>query len=232
MSPPTSITLPVISAAAAAAAAAASSSSPRVDMLPGPAIAAERIERARVNAAPAAATAAATATGLRAVPPRRTNRSTAGVSAKAKTGKKAKKPTPNPASRTNYTTPECRHLMEMIWELQPICGPEWERVTSEHNKVYKTDRTVDSVKRKYQQMAQKRMSTGDPHCPDEVKFAKRAKRDILQKAMGSTGAEDLCYFSDNEEVVDSDDDIEAEDLVCVKLQHTGMPIMKQMRTPS
>jgi len=50
--------------------------------------------------------------------------------------------------------------------------------------------------------------------------------------MGSTGAEDLCYFSDNEEVVDSDDDIEAEDLVCVKLQHTGMPIMKQMRTPS
>ena len=92
-------------------------------------------------------------------------------------------------------------------EIVPVGNPEWERIWEKHNSCYPNqDRTVESLKRKFQELVKKKMKTGDPNCPPHVRFAKRIYRKIVEATDGSTGGSDL-----KNDLEDDDEDNEVED---------------------
>eukprot|EP00977_Amphora_coffeiformis_P013371 scaffold3492_cov99-Amphora_coffeaeformis.AAC.1 len=64
----------------------------------------------------------------------------------------------------------------------PIGTSAWEAITRQHNEIYSVNaRGRDSLKRLYQGLLQKKVPTGDPHCPPEVKKAKEIERLVAAK---------------------------------------------------
>ena len=77
-------------------------------------------------------------------------------------------------------------------------------------------RTVDSIKRKFKQLHNKKIPTGDPICPPAVRCAKRVRMAIIElmdssdlnedddpprdKNLGSDGDENSVYSSDSDSV--------------------------------
>lgn len=93
-------------------------------------------------------------------------------------------------------------------EIVPVGNPEWERIWERHNSCYPNqDRTVESLKRKFQELAKKKIPTGDPNCPPHVRFAKRIYRKIVEATDGSTGASDL-----DDDLEDDDEENEGDDV--------------------
>ena len=81
------------------------------------------------------------------------------------------------------------HLLNAMFEVLPIGPEEWEEVQSRHSARYQ-GRSVESLRRKYQELHRKDVPTGDPHCPADVKLAKRVKYAIGDKAELGGGEED------------------------------------------
>ena len=72
-----------------------------------------------------------------------------------------------------FTVVEIEHLLETIEDVIPIGNPDWERIWQEHSARYPTkERTSESLKRKFQELARKKNPTGDPNCPPYVRAAK------------------------------------------------------------
>ncbi len=69
---------------------------------------------------------------------------------------------------------ELESLLMAIDEIVPVGNPEWEHIWEMHNSCYypNQDHTVESLKHKFQELAKKKMPTGDPKCPPHVVFAK------------------------------------------------------------
>ena len=104
-----------------------------------------------------------------------------------------------------------------VVEIVPVGNPEWERIWEKHNSCYPNqDRTVESLKRKFQELVKKKMKTGDPNCPPHVRFAKRIYRKIVDATDGSTGGsdleDDLEDYGDHDEGDDDGEDGYGEDL--------------------
>ena len=66
-----------------------------------------------------------------------------------------------------FTTGELEALAEAVEELGPICTTEWERVWDQHITHYYPDnqRTLESLTRKFQELAWAKIKTGDPNMP-------------------------------------------------------------------
>ena len=93
-------------------------------------------------------------------------------------------------------------------EIVPVGNPEWERIWERHNSCYPNqDRTVESLKRKFQELAKKKIPTGDPNCPPHVRFAKRIYRKIVEATDGSTGGSNL-----EDDLEDDDEENEGDDV--------------------
>ena len=93
-------------------------------------------------------------------------------------------------------------------EIVPVGNPEWELIWEQHNSCYPNqDRTIESLKRKFQELAKKKIPTGDPNCPPHVRFAKRIYRKIVEATDGSTGASDL-----DDDLEDDDEENEGDDV--------------------
>jgi hypothetical protein len=91
-----------------------------------------------------------------------------------------------------FTVVEIEHLLETIEDVIPIGNPDWERIWQEHSACYPTkERTSESLKRKFQELASKKNPTGDPNCPPYVRDAKRIFYKIVQATDGSTGGSDV-----------------------------------------
>ena len=91
-----------------------------------------------------------------------------------------------------FTVVEIEHLLETIEDVIPIGNPDWERIWQEHSARYPTKgRTSESLKRKFQQLARKKIPTGDPNCPPYVRDAKRIYYKIVQATDGSTGGSEV-----------------------------------------
>ena len=91
-----------------------------------------------------------------------------------------------------FTVSEIEHLLETIEDVIPIGNPDWERIWQEHSARYPTkERTSESLKRKFQELARKKIPTGDPNCPPYVRAAKRIFHKIVQATDGSTGGSDV-----------------------------------------
>ena len=79
-----------------------------------------------------------------------------------------------------HTNEELTHLINTLREVAPIGGMEWERVHEIHSTRF-PGRTIDSLRRKFYQLANKVMPTGDANCPTVVREAKDIMREITLK---------------------------------------------------
>ena len=83
--------------------------------------------------------------------------------------------------------------MDMLWiikRIKPIGSEEWQAVTDEHNEDF-PGRSKESLMKKYATLYRKKIPTGDPNCPEEVKLAKQVKYLIGQKAAVGDGEEEF-----------------------------------------
>ena len=87
-----------------------------------------------------------------------------------------------------FTADELESLAESVEEIVPISSTEWERVWNQHISFFPDrNRTAESLKRKFQEMARVKIPTGDPECPRHIRIAKRAYYAIVKATNGSTG---------------------------------------------
>ena len=90
-----------------------------------------------------------------------------------------------------YTNEEVTYLFEIMREVLPIGEMEWERVHETHLLRF-PGCTLESLKRKFYQLANKPMPTGEANCPAFVREAKRIVREI-------TGKSELEAFANDDE---------------------------------
>jgi hypothetical protein len=65
---------------------------------------------------------------------------------------------------------------------------DWENILEIHDANFPgLNRTSDSLKRKFQEMARTKIPTGDPNCPHHIRIAKRAYYKLIKASDGSTG---------------------------------------------
>jgi len=77
---------------------------------------------------------------------------------------------------------ETMGLLDVIQEILPIGPDEWEMVATKHCTKYPANlRDKDSLRRKFNKLAATKMPTGDPKCPDDVRYAKMVSRKIEDK---------------------------------------------------
>ena len=111
----------------------------------------------------------------------------------------------------HYSEEEAIALMKIIDELVPIEGKEWDIVQRKHLEAYAhMDRTVGLIERKYNLLAKTKMPTGDPHCPEEVRLAKRIKVKIYKQADVSDYTERFDVSSSGYEERNESDEISKE----------------------
>ena len=93
----------------------------------------------------------------------------------------------------SYTQAEVLHLLTIVREHLPIGQDEWEGVCQEHILAWPNcGRDYLSIRRKFNQLANKHMPTGETVCPPEVREAKEISALITEKA-------DIEIFEDDEE---------------------------------
>ena len=76
----------------------------------------------------------------------------------------------------NYTDEEIKDLLQLIQDHLPISKSDWTEVVESLTAMGHVGRTVESVKRKFQELHRKKAPTGDPSCPPNVLWAKRIHR--------------------------------------------------------
>lgn len=80
----------------------------------------------------------------------------------------------------NYTADEVNVLLDLVEKHLPLGGQMWEQVATEHSVSYpQTDRDAASLRKKFQDLYKKKVPTGDPHIPADVKRAKLLQQQIL-----------------------------------------------------
>ena len=90
----------------------------------------------------------------------------------------------------NYGTEETMHLLNLLRDHLPIGQEQWKVVTDAHTAVH-PHCTKESLVRKCQTLHQKKIPTGDPECPEDVKLAKTIKYEIGNKACLGDAEEDF-----------------------------------------
>ena len=87
---------------------------------------------------------------------------------------------------TNYSLDEIDSLLDLIEDELPISATLWENIQKSHLSRYPEQRRgVDSIKRKFKELYSKRVKTGDPNCPQEVRRAKRLRHQIVESMNAS-----------------------------------------------
>ena len=121
-----------------------------------------------------------------------------------------------------FTVAEIEHLLETIEDVIPIGNPDWERIWQEHSARYPTkERTSESLKCKFQELARKKNPTGDPNCPPYVRAAKRIFHKIVQATDGSTGGSDVDDNFEETGVERNDDEAGDEDDDMIDFSNNG-----------
>jgi len=73
-------------------------------------------------------------------------------------------------------------LLHTIAEVLPIGPDEWEIVSAKHCDDFpSTRRDKESIRRKFTKLSSTKIPTGDPNCPEDVRFAKNVSRQIEDK---------------------------------------------------
>jgi hypothetical protein len=81
-----------------------------------------------------------------------------------------------------FTVSELESLAKTVEELVPISTTEWDRVQNQHNTCCpKQQRTLESLKCKFQELARAKIKTGNPNMPPHIRVAKQAYYAIVKK---------------------------------------------------
>ena len=123
-----------------------------------------------------------------------------------------------PSRGLAFKKEEVNYLLEVMADILPISSMEWEDVERRHNERFSTnERTKETLKRKFQNLYLKRVPTGDPTIPPEVRWAKKIQNDIKQRADISEGEDTDGDDEAEEEYVDepqegTEDDVQQDAL--------------------
>ena len=132
--------------------------------------------------APNAAAAAGVAT---AAPPRQAN----AAAAENPVARRNRSNNGSRNGRRNYTRNELERLMEEVRAVLPISGSDWEVIESTHSQYFPDrERTWEQLKKKFWNLANKRIPTGDPNMPWEVQEAKSIRLLIIERTDGARGS--------------------------------------------
>lgn len=98
--------------------------------------------------------------------------------------KKTSKVKPGKSIRgSGFGQAEIHHLLGLLDEHLPLCKDEWDYVLREHHKMFPLhQRTVESLRRKFATLHRKKMPTGDPLMPADVRRAKHIRYRITERA--------------------------------------------------
>ena len=105
----------------------------------------------------------------------------------------------------NFTQDELLNLFSIMEDIKPIGPDEWEKVVNEHSVMY-PGRDVDSICRKFINCHRKKVPTGDPDCPEEIRLAKRVKYLIGDRANLGGGQEEYDMETNRFDTNVADDD--------------------------
>jgi hypothetical protein len=95
---------------------------------------------------------------------------------------------------------EIFHMLELIEEILPIGGAEWDMVESRHRVAFPDKmRNKDTIKKKFNQLKDVKPRTGDPYVPEEVKRSKEIWAKIVEKMQGEDGEDTLGEDDDDDE---------------------------------
>jgi len=106
-----------------------------------------------------------------------------------------------------YTDSELEALLDIIEEVLPRSPNEWEAISRHHIENY-PGHTQDSIRRKFNSLANHKKPTGNPNCPPAVCRAKHI----------------FALIRDRMDISDGEDDIESEVLAPVVLPEDGVGI--------
>ena len=90
----------------------------------------------------------------------------------------------------NYTSEEVMHLLQLLEDVVPVSKTDWDNVVTSHSERY-PGRDVISLRRKFQSLHRRRVPTGDPNMPEEIRLAKEVKELIGRRAHIGTGDEEF-----------------------------------------
>ena len=114
----------------------------------------------------------------------------------------------------SYSVQEIEDFLTIMEMVQPLSRSEWNTVEELHQEHYgEKHRSADSIKKKYKKLVKEGPPTGDPHCPDHVRRAKRLNYALFRKSEMATGSdteEDANDNADNNTTDDEYDDEETE----------------------
>ena len=118
----------------------------------------------------------------------------------------------------NFDDEEVLNLLEHVEKVQPLCLTDWTVVAAKHAERFGAcKRDGESLRCKFNLLANKRMPTGDPNIPWDVKEAKRIRWQMAGAAGLKTGspnkAVDMTSVNANGGAFDDDSDANDEDPV-------------------
>ena len=94
-----------------------------------------------------------------------------------------------------FTTHELESLAEAVADIIPMSNTDWDNILEIHVANFPgLNRTSDSLKRKFQEMARTKIPTGDPNCPNHIRIAKRAYYKLVKASDGSTGGGPMSWI--------------------------------------
>ncbi len=82
----------------------------------------------------------------------------------------------------SYLQEEANNFLNQLEEILPVTATAWERVADLHLLRYPDQQcSVDSLKRKFKELHNKKIPTGDPLCPPAIRQTKRHRYLIIYK---------------------------------------------------
>ena len=82
----------------------------------------------------------------------------------------------------SFSERELESLLDILEEHLPVGGDEWDAVCRVHNTRYPdTNRTTDSLRRKFALLYRKKAPTGDPRIPSSTLRAKKVRQDMTAR---------------------------------------------------
>jgi hypothetical protein len=135
---------------------------------------------------------------------------------------------------TGYSKDEAMFLLDCIEEIIPIGPQMWDRVSDLHQAEFSNQgRDTQSIRRKFNQMVNKRIPTGDPDCPEEVRRAKHLFREIEKKGDASADMEENeIGFPSYDDVVDEEVNESNDVDGAAKSSYDSPNPIRRVRTPS
>lgn len=111
-----------------------------------------------------------------------------------------------------YTNEEKIFLGTILCEIKPLGPQAWEQVTHRYNQQFPTrPRITENLRKQFNNLASKKIPTGDPNMPEWVRLCKRAKHLMIQDSELSTMSDE--EDDGNHPPPDPESDVAGEDAV-------------------